>query len=166
MSLFWAYSGDFSPRRGDSGPIAHAGHDFAIASPTAEHLTAAPLGAHRAERDLASLGYHVCCEHFADLRVGSLEWALRMAERIRTGMVWVNTFFLRDLRTPFGSSLSLDSQINTRGLALVLDTLGVEFGCDHRQADRFNLLAEVSAHRERTGARQLLEILAGDLRVG
>jgi acyl-CoA reductase-like NAD-dependent aldehyde dehydrogenase len=30
--------------------------------------------------------------------------ALRVAERIRTGMVWVNSFFLRDLRTPFGGA--------------------------------------------------------------
>jgi acyl-CoA reductase-like NAD-dependent aldehyde dehydrogenase len=30
--------------------------------------------------------------------------ALRTAERIKTGMVWVNSFFLRDLRTPFGGS--------------------------------------------------------------
>jgi acyl-CoA reductase-like NAD-dependent aldehyde dehydrogenase len=28
--------------------------------------------------------------------------ALRVAERLKTGMVWVNSFFLRDLRTPFG----------------------------------------------------------------
>ncbi|HZO83515.1 MAG TPA: aldehyde dehydrogenase family protein [Candidatus Binataceae bacterium] len=33
-----------------------------------------------------------------------LERALRMAARIRTGMVWVNSFFLRDLRTPFGGA--------------------------------------------------------------
>lgn len=30
--------------------------------------------------------------------------ALRVAERIKTGMVWVNSFFLRDLRTPFGGA--------------------------------------------------------------
>ena len=34
----------------------------------------------------------------------SLERALRLAERLRTGMVWVNSFFLRDLRTPFGGA--------------------------------------------------------------
>ena len=33
-----------------------------------------------------------------------LERALRMAARIKTGMVWVNSFFLRDLRTPFGGA--------------------------------------------------------------
>jgi acyl-CoA reductase-like NAD-dependent aldehyde dehydrogenase len=30
--------------------------------------------------------------------------ALRVSEKIRTGMVWVNSFFLRDLRTPFGGA--------------------------------------------------------------
>jgi acyl-CoA reductase-like NAD-dependent aldehyde dehydrogenase len=30
--------------------------------------------------------------------------ALRVAERLKTGMVWVNSFFLRDLRTPFGGA--------------------------------------------------------------
>jgi hypothetical protein len=40
MGLFWAYSADFSLRRGDSGPFADAGPDFAIASPTAEHKAA------------------------------------------------------------------------------------------------------------------------------
>jgi hypothetical protein len=30
MELFWAYSADFSPRRGDSGPFPDAGPDFAI----------------------------------------------------------------------------------------------------------------------------------------
>jgi acyl-CoA reductase-like NAD-dependent aldehyde dehydrogenase len=40
----------------------------------------------------------------AYLWTSKLERALRMAERIRTGMVWVNSFFLRDLRTPFGGS--------------------------------------------------------------
>ncbi len=34
----------------------------------------------------------------------NLERALRMADRIRTAMVWVNSFFLRDLRTPFGGA--------------------------------------------------------------
>ena len=33
-----------------------------------------------------------------------LERALRVAAHLRTGMVWVNSFFLRDLRTPFGGS--------------------------------------------------------------
>lgn len=33
-----------------------------------------------------------------------LERALRVADRLRTGMVWVNSFFLRDLRTPFGGA--------------------------------------------------------------
>lgn len=33
-----------------------------------------------------------------------LERALRMAARIKTGMVWLNSFFLRDLRTPFGGA--------------------------------------------------------------
>lgn len=30
--------------------------------------------------------------------------ALRVARAIKTGMVWVNSFFLRDLRTPFGGA--------------------------------------------------------------
>ncbi len=30
--------------------------------------------------------------------------ALRVAEKIKTGMVWVNSFFLRDLRVPFGGA--------------------------------------------------------------
>jgi acyl-CoA reductase-like NAD-dependent aldehyde dehydrogenase len=34
----------------------------------------------------------------------NLERSLRLAQRIRTGMVWVNSFFLRDLRTPFGGA--------------------------------------------------------------
>ena len=33
-----------------------------------------------------------------------LERALRVAARIKAGMVWINSFFLRDLRTPFGGS--------------------------------------------------------------
>ncbi|MGZ6176374.1 MAG: aldehyde dehydrogenase [Candidatus Binataceae bacterium] len=33
-----------------------------------------------------------------------LERALRVAACLKTGMVWVNSFFLRDLRTPFGGS--------------------------------------------------------------
>jgi aminomuconate-semialdehyde/2-hydroxymuconate-6-semialdehyde dehydrogenase len=40
----------------------------------------------------------------AYLWTSNLERALRMAERVRTGMVWVNSFFLRDLRTPFGGA--------------------------------------------------------------
>jgi acyl-CoA reductase-like NAD-dependent aldehyde dehydrogenase len=34
----------------------------------------------------------------------NLPRALRVAERIKAGMVWVNSFFLRDLRTPFGGT--------------------------------------------------------------
>jgi acyl-CoA reductase-like NAD-dependent aldehyde dehydrogenase len=34
----------------------------------------------------------------------NVDRALRVAERIKTGMVWVNSFFLRDLRVPFGGS--------------------------------------------------------------
>jgi len=34
----------------------------------------------------------------------NLPRALRVAERIKAGMVWVNSFFLRDLRTPFGGA--------------------------------------------------------------
>jgi aminomuconate-semialdehyde/2-hydroxymuconate-6-semialdehyde dehydrogenase len=33
-----------------------------------------------------------------------IDRALRIAERLKTGMVWVNSFFLRDLRTPFGGA--------------------------------------------------------------
>ncbi len=33
-----------------------------------------------------------------------IERALRVAERLKTAMVWVNSFFLRDLRTPFGGA--------------------------------------------------------------
>jgi acyl-CoA reductase-like NAD-dependent aldehyde dehydrogenase len=33
-----------------------------------------------------------------------IDRALRVAARIKTGMVWVNSFFLRDLRTPFGGA--------------------------------------------------------------
>ncbi|HKD68782.1 MAG TPA: aldehyde dehydrogenase family protein [Candidatus Binataceae bacterium] len=40
----------------------------------------------------------------AYLWTSNLERALRMAQRLRTGMVWVNSFFLRDLRTPFGGA--------------------------------------------------------------
>ncbi len=40
----------------------------------------------------------------AYLWTSNVERALRLAERIRTGMVWVNSFFLRDLRTPFGGA--------------------------------------------------------------
>jgi aminomuconate-semialdehyde/2-hydroxymuconate-6-semialdehyde dehydrogenase len=34
----------------------------------------------------------------------NVDRALRVAERIKTGMVWVNSFFLRDLRVPFGGA--------------------------------------------------------------
>jgi aminomuconate-semialdehyde/2-hydroxymuconate-6-semialdehyde dehydrogenase len=34
----------------------------------------------------------------------NVERALRVADRIKTGMVWVNSFFLRDLRVPFGGA--------------------------------------------------------------
>ncbi len=34
----------------------------------------------------------------------NIDRALRVAEQIKTGMVWVNSFFLRDLRTPFGGA--------------------------------------------------------------
>ena len=40
----------------------------------------------------------------AYLWTSNLERALRLGERLRTGMVWVNSFFLRDLRTPFGGA--------------------------------------------------------------
>ena len=33
-----------------------------------------------------------------------IDRALRIAAQIETGMVWVNSFFLRDLRTPFGGA--------------------------------------------------------------
>jgi aminomuconate-semialdehyde/2-hydroxymuconate-6-semialdehyde dehydrogenase len=33
-----------------------------------------------------------------------MERALRVSEHLRTGMVWINSFFLRDLRTPFGGA--------------------------------------------------------------
>ncbi len=33
-----------------------------------------------------------------------IERALRVANRLKAGMVWVNSFFLRDLRTPFGGA--------------------------------------------------------------
>jgi aminomuconate-semialdehyde/2-hydroxymuconate-6-semialdehyde dehydrogenase len=42
----------------------------------------------------------------AYLWTSNLDRALRVAERIKTGMVWVNSFFLRDLRTPFGGAKS------------------------------------------------------------
>ncbi len=38
----------------------------------------------------------------AYLWTSRLDRALRVAERLKTAMVWVNSFFLRDLRTPFG----------------------------------------------------------------
>jgi aminomuconate-semialdehyde/2-hydroxymuconate-6-semialdehyde dehydrogenase len=40
----------------------------------------------------------------AYLWTNGLERALRVAERLKTGMVWLNSFFLRDLRTPFGGT--------------------------------------------------------------
>jgi len=40
----------------------------------------------------------------AYLWTGELARALRVAERLKTGMVWTNSFFLRDLRTPFGGA--------------------------------------------------------------
>lgn len=40
----------------------------------------------------------------AYLWTSQLARALRVASHLRTGMVWVNSFFLRDLRTPFGGS--------------------------------------------------------------
>ncbi len=40
----------------------------------------------------------------AYLWTSKLARALRVVERIRAGMVWVNSFFLRDLRTPFGGA--------------------------------------------------------------
>jgi acyl-CoA reductase-like NAD-dependent aldehyde dehydrogenase len=40
----------------------------------------------------------------AYLWTSNIDRALRVAEEIKTGMVWVNSFFLRDLRTPFGGA--------------------------------------------------------------
>ncbi len=40
----------------------------------------------------------------AYLWTSRLDRALRLADGIKTGMVWVNSFFLRDLRTPFGGA--------------------------------------------------------------
>jgi acyl-CoA reductase-like NAD-dependent aldehyde dehydrogenase len=40
----------------------------------------------------------------AYLWTSKLDRALRVADRLKTGMVWVNSFFLRDLRTPFGGA--------------------------------------------------------------
>jgi len=40
----------------------------------------------------------------AYLWTSKLERALRVAGRLKTGMVWINSFFLRDLRTPFGGA--------------------------------------------------------------
>jgi acyl-CoA reductase-like NAD-dependent aldehyde dehydrogenase len=40
----------------------------------------------------------------AYLWTSNIDRALRVAEQIKTGMVWVNSFFLRDLRTPFGGA--------------------------------------------------------------
>jgi aminomuconate-semialdehyde/2-hydroxymuconate-6-semialdehyde dehydrogenase len=36
------------------------------------------------------------------LWTGSLQRAHRVAPQIEAGIVWVNTWYLRDLRTPFG----------------------------------------------------------------
>jgi hypothetical protein len=46
----------------DIGPFAHI---------RSRLLDLTPLGGHRAQRNLASFGGHVCREHFADLRIGS-----------------------------------------------------------------------------------------------
>jgi acyl-CoA reductase-like NAD-dependent aldehyde dehydrogenase len=40
----------------------------------------------------------------AYLWTSGLERALRVSDRLKTAMVWVNSFFLRDLRTPFGGA--------------------------------------------------------------
>jgi aminomuconate-semialdehyde/2-hydroxymuconate-6-semialdehyde dehydrogenase len=40
----------------------------------------------------------------AYLWTSKLDRALRVARSLETGMVWVNSFFLRDLRTPFGGA--------------------------------------------------------------
>ncbi len=40
----------------------------------------------------------------AYLWTSKLDRALRVADRVKTGMVWINSFFLRDLRTPFGGA--------------------------------------------------------------
>ena len=40
----------------------------------------------------------------AYLWTSKIERALRVADRLKTAMVWVNSFFLRDLRTPFGGA--------------------------------------------------------------
>jgi acyl-CoA reductase-like NAD-dependent aldehyde dehydrogenase len=40
----------------------------------------------------------------AYLWTSNIDRALRVAEQIKTGMVWINSFFLRDLRTPFGGA--------------------------------------------------------------
>lgn len=40
----------------------------------------------------------------AYLWTSNLDRALRVADRLKTAMVWINSFFLRDLRTPFGGS--------------------------------------------------------------
>ncbi|MEO5931253.1 MAG: 2-hydroxymuconic semialdehyde dehydrogenase [Candidatus Kapaibacterium sp.] len=40
----------------------------------------------------------------AAIWTGNLSRAHRVARRMETGMVWVNTWFLRDLRTPFGGT--------------------------------------------------------------
>ncbi len=40
----------------------------------------------------------------AYLWTSKLDRALRVAAKLKTGMVWINSFFLRDLRTPFGGA--------------------------------------------------------------
>ncbi|WP_028997923.1 aldehyde dehydrogenase family protein [Azohydromonas australica] len=54
---------------------------------------------------------------------GSEGRALRVAEQLRTGMVWVNSFFLRDLEAPFGGVR--DSGIGREG-----GQWSFEFFCD------------------------------------
>ncbi len=40
----------------------------------------------------------------AYLWTSKLDRALRVAAKLKSGMVWINSFFLRDLRTPFGGA--------------------------------------------------------------
>jgi acyl-CoA reductase-like NAD-dependent aldehyde dehydrogenase len=54
---------------------------------------------------------------------GSQDRAVRVAEQLRTGMVWVNSFFLRDLEAPFGGIR--DSGIGREG-----GQWSFEFFCD------------------------------------
>jgi len=59
------------------------------------------------EEQAAAMANATCYGLAAYIWTRDLERALRVAARIRTGMVWmvwVNSFFLRDLRTPFGGS--------------------------------------------------------------